>query len=68
MDGFSRTSSSFGLIISLKKTNMMAHGADLAPRISISDSELQVVQEFSCLGSTVSDDLSMDPEIGKQIG
>jgi len=46
---------------------MMAHGAEPAPRISISDSELQVVQEFTCLGSTLTDNLSMDPEIGKQI-
>ena len=30
--------------------------------------ELQVVQEFTYLGSTVTDNLSMDPEIGKRIG
>ena len=67
MDSFSRASSSFGLTISLKKTNVMAHGAEPVPRINISDSELQVVQEFTCFGSTVTDNLSMDPEISKQI-
>ena len=68
MDGFSRASSSFDLTISLKKTNVMAQGAKPAPRISISDYEMQVVREFTYLGSTVTDNLSMDPEIGKRIG
>ena len=68
MDGFSRANSSFGLTISLKKTNAMFRSAEPAPRISISDYELQVVQEFTYLGSTMTDNLSMDPEIGKRIG
>ena len=68
MDGLSRASSSFGHTISLKKTNTMAQGAEPAQRISIScDYWLQVVQEFTYLGSTVTDNLSMDPEIGKRI-
>ena len=45
----------------------MAQGAEPAPRISISDYWLQVVQEFTYLGSTVTDNLSMDPEVGKGI-
>ena len=64
MDGFSRASSRLGLTISLKKTNVVEPG----PRISISDYELQVVREFTYLGSTVTDNLSVDPEIGKRIG
>ena len=45
----------------------MAQGAEPAPRISIGDYWSQVVQEFTYLGSNVTDNLSMNPEIGKEI-
>ena len=66
-DGLPRARTIFGLTISLKKTKAMAQGAEPAPRISISDYWSQVVQEFTYLGSTVTDNLSMDPEIGKEM-
>jgi len=58
----------FGLTISIKKTNIMAQGTRTEPEISICDSRLDVVKDFTYLGSTMSDDLSLDKELNRRIG
>ena len=57
----------FLFFISLKKTNILGQDT-LAPSvISIDDYELDVVRKFTYLGSTITDDLSLDAEIDKRI-
>ena len=57
----------FGLIISLKKTNVMGQDVSEAPSISIGDYTLEVVEDFTYLGSTISSNLSLEAEINKRI-
>ena len=45
----------------------MAQGAD-PPDITISGNHLDVVDQFTFLGSTITSDLSLDTEISKRIG
>ena len=67
MDCFSQAWKDFGLIISLKKTNVLDQDI-LAPLvITIDNYELKVVHQFMYLGSTITDNLSLDPEINKRI-
>ena len=68
MDHFSQACKDFGLIISLKKTNVLAQDVPAPPVITINDYELEVVHQFTYLGSTITDNLSLDPEIDKRIG
>lgn len=68
MDRFSQACKDFGLVISLKKTNVLAQGVQEPPVITIDDTALDVVQDFTYLGSTISDSLSLDAEINKRIG
>ena len=58
----------FGLPISLKKTNVMGQDVSEAPSISVGDYTLEVVEDFSCLGSTTYINMSLDAEINKPIG
>lgn len=58
----------FGLTISLKKTEIMGQDVSEAPIINIGDYTLQVVEQFTYLGSTVTSNLSLDPELNKRIG
>ena len=58
----------FALIISLKKTNVMGQEVSEAPAISIDDYTLEVVQEFTYVGSTITSNLSVNVEINKRIG
>ena len=58
----------FGLTISLKKTEIMFQDINAVPNINISDCTLQFVEEFPYLGSAVSNSLSLNPELKKQIG
>ena len=57
----------FGMTISLKKTNIMAQGADSPPTITIRDTQLEVVEAFTYLGSTVTNSTSLDAEISSRI-
>lgn len=68
MDRFSQACKDFGLTISLKKTNVMGQDVDSPPAISIDNYELDVVHQFTYLGSTISDNLSLDVEISQRIG
>jgi len=58
----------FGLTISLKKTEIMGQDVSEAPIINIGDYTLQVVEQFTYLGSTITSNLSLDPELNKRIG
>ena len=68
MDCFSQACKDFGLIISLKKTNVLGQDIPAPPVITIDDYELEVIHQFMYLGSTITDNLSLDPEIDKRIG
>ena len=68
MDHFSKACKDFWLIISLKKTNVLGQDIPAPPVITIDDYELKVIHQFTYLGSTITDNLSLDPEIDKRIG
>ena len=68
MDCFSQTCKNFGLTMSLKKTNVLGQDTYALPVISIHDYELDAVCKFTYLGSTITDNLSLDAEIDKRIG
>ncbi|XP_069985579.1 uncharacterized protein [Penaeus vannamei] len=68
MDRFSQACEDFRLTISLKKTSILSKKTESPPTITISNYQLDVVQEFTYLGSTVTDSLDMDPELNRRIG
>ena len=68
MDCFAKACEDFGLTISLKKTNILGQDTTDPPSITINDYQLDVVHNFTYLGSTITDDLSMDTEIDRRIG
>ncbi len=55
----------FGLTMSLKKTDVMSQGIDSPPSIHIGDYDLNPVSHF--WGSTISSNLSLEPEINARI-
>ena len=57
----------FGLKISLKKTNVMALDAGHPPTIASDGYNLEVVENFTYLGSTISNSLSIDVEVNSRI-
>ena len=64
MDRFSQACKNFGLTISLKKINVL--GQDTMELPLFDDYELDVVEHFTYLGSTITDNLSLDTEIHKR--
>ena len=52
MDRFSHACHDFGLTISLKKTNVLGQDVDTPPVIIIVNYQLEVVHEFTYLGSS----------------
>ena len=68
INSFSHACEEFGLTISLKKTNVSVQDASKVPCIKIGDYTLEVVEDFTYLGSTISSNLSLDKEINKRIG
>ncbi len=68
ISSFARASDEFGLTISLKKTNVMGQDVSSTPCISIGDHTLEVVEDFTYLGSTISSNLSLDNELNTRIG
>ena len=68
LDRFSLASKEFGLSISLKKTNFLCQGTPSPPSIFIDDTKLEVVHRFNYLGSTVTDNLSLDAELDIRLG
>ena len=67
-DCFSQACKDFGLPISLKKTNFLRQDTEAPPVIIIDDYDLDAVCQFTYLGSTITDNLSLDAEIDKMIG
>ena len=65
---FSYACNEFGLPISIKKTNVLGQNVSPAPSISIGDSSLDVVDEFTYLGSVISRSLNLDLELNGRIG
>ena len=68
MDCFSQACKDFGLTISLKKINVLGQDTEAPPVITIDDYELDAVCQFTYIGSTITDNLSLDTEINKMIG
>jgi len=68
MDRFSHACHDFGLTISLKKANVLGQDVDTPPVIIIENYQLEVVHEFTSLGSTITAILSLDAELNKRIG
>ena len=68
MDPFLSGLQGFGLTISLKTTNVLGQDTMELPAITIDDYELDVVEQFTYLGSTITNDLSLDTEIDTRIG
>ena len=67
-DAFSSACDEFGLKISIAKTVVLAQNAPTEPNITINGSSLTVVKKFTYLGSTVTDDNSLDNELDIRIG
>jgi hypothetical protein len=65
---FAEVSTEFGLTISIKKTNIMAQDVSTTPTIANGNHTLEVVDKFTYLGSTISNNLSRDSEINMRIG
>ena len=59
---------SFRLTISLKKTDVLAEDTEAAPVINIDYYELDAVCQFTYVGSTITNSLSLDADIEKRIG
>ena len=68
MDHFSQACKDFGLTVSLNKTNVLGQYTMEQPAITIDDYELDVVEQFTYLDSTITDNLSLDTEIDERIG
>ena len=68
MDRFSQACKDFGLTISLKKTSVLAQGVETPPVTTIDNYELGVVHQFTYLGSTITDNLSLDAKVNWLIG
>ena len=68
LDCFSNACRHFGLTISLAKTQVMGQDIKEIPWLFIHNYKLEVIHEFVYLGSTITDNLSIDGELNKQIG
>ncbi|XP_063892975.1 uncharacterized protein LOC135117521 [Helicoverpa armigera] len=68
VDKFSHACSLFAMSINPKKTVVLAQGASTTPAISLDGAPLEVVDKFSYLGSTVSNNLLLNAEIDIRIG
>ena len=68
LDRFSLASKEFGFSKSLKKTNILCQGTPSPPSIFIDNTKLEVAHRFNYLGSTVTDNLSLDAELDIRFG
>ena len=68
MNRFSEACQQFGLTISIKKTTVMGQLVDNTPKICIESEQLKTVNEFTYLGSVISDNLSLETELNQRIG
>ena len=68
MDCFSQACKDFGLTISLEKTNVLGQDNEAPPVNTIDDYELDAVGQFTYLGSTINDNLSLGAQTNTRIG
>ena len=68
IDCFSEACKDFRRTISLKKADILGQDTMELPAITIDDYELDVIEQFRYLGSTITNNLSLDTEIDKRIG
>ena len=68
MDRFTQACQYFSLTISLSKTKTMGKGTETPPSITINNYTLEAVSTFTYLGSTITDNLSLDTELSSRIG
>ena len=68
VSSLARACQEFGLTISLNKTEVMVQDVTDVPTINIGSHTLQVVKEFTYLGSTISSTMSLENELNKRIG
>ena len=67
MDHFLQVCKHFGLIISLKKTNILGQDTVAPPVINIGDHEFEVVHQFAYFGYTITNNLSLYTEISNRM-
>nr|VZI26640.1 unnamed protein product [Spirometra erinaceieuropaei] len=74
MDLFSAACENFGLVINTQKTVVMqqlppnsATAPNAPPQISVNGTQLQVVENFPYLGSTLSRNTKIDDEVANRI-
>lgn len=68
MDRFAQACQDFSLTISLKKTKAMGQGTETPSSIIINNYTLEAGSTFTYLGSTITNNLSLDAEISSRIG
>ena len=68
MEKFSNACRAFGLTISIKKTKVMVQGTEDSPEILVDGTALDVEDDFTYLGSVMSNDLSLEKELNRRIG
>uniref|UniRef100_H2ZZE9 Reverse transcriptase domain-containing protein n=1 Tax=Latimeria chalumnae TaxID=7897 RepID=H2ZZE9_LATCH len=68
MDRLSRACQAFALTISIKKTVVLGQGVSQDPSITLNENQLEAVQKFNYLGSTVTTNFSLDEELNIHIG
>ncbi|XP_059049895.1 uncharacterized protein LOC131844918 [Achroia grisella] len=68
LDKFSQACSLYAMYVNTKKTVVLTQGIQEAPLISLNGTLLEVVDRFCYLGSTVSNNLSLEAEIDSRIG
>ena len=68
MDRFTQACQDFSLTIRLIKTKTMGQGTETPPSITINNYTLEAVSTFTYLGSTITDNLSLDTELSSRIG
>ena len=64
---FTHACNEFGLTISIKKTNVIGQDFPAVPSININGEVLEVTDCLTYLGSTITNNLSLDAEIDKRI-
>lgn len=67
-DRFADACKQFGLTISLKKTNISVQDVTTPPTITIDGTTIEAVENFTYLGSTISNTLSLDVELDRRLG
>lgn len=65
IDRFSQACMDFGLTLNFKNTNEQGQDMDTPPVITIDNYQLEVMNAFTYLGSTITDNLSQDAKINK---